>query len=280
MERKQLRDFLVRFETHHWNGRSQDARRGYRNSVTRFAVFLRREPELADLTTATLKHFDRWLQMQVAKTTRKSTIGKLRAIWRAAHSDGLADSLPPEVSQSKSGLPRVGREGVKAYALQTITLAELNAVHAPELPPATLREFIPRYAAERGIRNRTISTIHHRLTMLEKMLGRPATLVDLKDTMMNLWTSKMFEAGLSPITVKGCRGMALALWRLAYELHFMETRPGRIRKIKVKPSLPQCWTASQLAEVVQAFRALQGDLGSDPTIRRATFWTAFVLVGY
>jgi len=76
------------------------------------------------------------------------------------------------------------------------------------------------------------------------------------------------------------RGAVLALWRAAYEMHFLETRPGRIRKIRVKPTVPECWTASQLVEVVQAFRSLHGQLQSDPTLRRATLWTAFVLVGY
>jgi integrase len=177
-------------------------------------------------------------------------------------------------------VPRATYAGVKTKPLQPFTEAELNAVHAPETPPATLREFVPRYAAERGIRARTIATIHQRLTTFEKMLGRPATLDDLNDTMINLWTSKMFEAGLGPVTVRGYRGMALALWRAAYELHFMETRPGRIRKIRVKPSAPQCWTTGQLVEVVEAFRRLRGDLVSAPTVRRATFWTAFALVGY
>lgn len=280
MDHKLVRKFLVRFERHHWKGRSKDALRGYRNSVTRFSIFLRREPELTDLRQEVLKDFDRWLQMQVAKPTRKSTIGKLRTIWRAAHSDGLVGSLPPDVSQSRCGVPQVTRDGVRARLLQTITEVELNSLHDPEQPPTTLRDFVPRYAAERGIRKRSVESIHHRLTAFESVLGRPATLADLTDAMMNLWTSKMFEAGLSPVTVRGYRGMALALWRTAYEMHFLETRPGRIRKIKVKPSAPQCWTAIQLADVVQAFCRLHGDLASDATIRRATFWTAFVVVGY
>lgn len=275
-----LRDYLVRFERTHWNGRSKDARRGYRNAVTRYAVFLRREPTLTDLNLQSLAEFNRWLQMEVAKTTRKSTVTKLRTLWRAAHKDKLVSELPAEVSQSLSGVPRVARDGAKLRLVAKLTEAELNAVHEPGQSPATLREFVPRYAAERGIRPRTISSILQRLTIFEKMLGRPATLADLNDTMMNLWTSKMFEAGLGAVTVRGYRGMALSLWRAAYEMHFLEDRPGRIRKIRVKPSAPQCWTANQLVQVVQSFRALQGELVSDPRVRRSTFWTAFVLVGY
>ena len=275
-----VRDFLAHFERHHWKGRSIDARRGYRNSITRFAVYLQREPVLSDLNDAMLAEFNRWLQMQVAKTTRKATMCRLRTVWRAAHTDGLLTSQPPVISQSLSGVPRALPDGAKARPVRPFTEAELIAVDRPEEPPATLRDFIPRYAAERGIRPRTVSTIHQRLTIFEKMLGRPATLADLSDTIMNLWTSKMFEAGLGPVTVRGYRGMALALWRAAYELHFMETRPGRIRKIRVRPSAPQCWTADQLVKVVQAFGGLRGELVSEPKVRRATFWTAFVLVGY
>jgi len=280
MERMNIRGFLVRFERHHWKGRSLDARRGYRNSVTRLAVFLRREPELSDFQPETFVEFDRWLQMQVSKSTRKSTIGKLRTIWRAAHADRLVPTGPPVVSQSQCGVPTIASGGSNARAITPFTDAELNAVHHPEQPPATLREFLPRYVAERGIRVRSVTSIRHRLTNFEKLLGRPATLADLNDTMMNLWTTRLFEAGLSPVTVRGYRGAVLALWRAAYEMHFLETRPGRIRKIRVKPTVPECWTESQLVEVVQAFRSLQGELQSDPTLRRATFWTAFVLVGY
>jgi site-specific recombinase XerD len=66
---------------------------------------------------------------------------------------------------------------------------------------------IPRYASERGIRPRSIESIRHRLTQFEKMLGRSATLADLNDTVMNHWTTKLFDAGLSAVTVKGYRGM-------------------------------------------------------------------------
>jgi len=280
MQRLNVRDYLVCFERDHWKGRSKDARRGYRNSVTRFAVYLRREPELSDLRPEIMTVFDRWLEMEVAKATRKSTLGKLRTIWRAAHHDRLVDSLPPATDQSQCRLPRLARVGSKVRFVQPLTETELNSVHAPGRPPATLREFVPRYAAERGIRPRTIESIEHRLTRFEKMLGRPATLADLNDTIMNLWTTKLFDAGLSAVTVRGYRGAALALWRAAYEMNFMNDRPGRIRKIKVKPAAPQCWTADQLVQVVQAVRALPGELGSDATVRRAIFWTSFVLVGY
>lgn len=280
MKSMHVRDYLVCFERDHWKGRSKDAKRGYRNSVTRYAVYLRREPELTDLSPDVMSTFDRWLQTEVAKSTRKSTIGKLRTIWRAAHKDGLVDVLPPRISQSQCGLPRLASGGPKTRFVQPLTEMELRTLHDPGQPPATLREFIPRYAAERGIRQRTIASIHQRLTCFEKMLGRPATLSDLNDTMMNLWTTKLFDAGLGGVTVRGYRGMALALWRAAYEMNFLNDRPGRIRKIKVKPSAPQCWTGNQLVQVVQAVRSLRGELVSDSAVRRATFWTAFVLVGY
>lgn len=280
MQTKTLRDYLVRFERAHWNGRSKDARRGYRNSVSRFAVYLRREPELSDLRPEVMTEFDRWLQMQVAKTTRKSTLGRLRTIWRAAYKDRLVESLPPDIAQSRCGIPSLTSGGSRARLIQPLTEMELNSVRDPGQPPTTLREFIPRYAAERGIRPRSIESIHHRLTGFEKMLGRPATLADLNDTIMNLWATKMFDAGLSGVTVRGYRGMALSLWRAAYEMNFLNDRPGRIRKIKVKPTAPQCWTIDQLVQVVQAVRALHGDLESDKAVRRASFWTAFVLVGY
>jgi len=100
--------------------------------------------------------------------------------------DRLVDSLPPAPDQSQCRLPRLASVGSKVRFVQPLTAAELNSVHEPGRPPATLREFIPHYAAERGIRPRTIESIEHRLTRLEKMLGRPATLADLNDTIMNL----------------------------------------------------------------------------------------------
>ena len=189
-------------------------------------------------------------------------------------------SKPPAISQAQCGVPRALADGSKVKIFKPFTDAELSAVYQPEQAPATLREFLPRYVSERGVRVRTAATIHHRLTNFETMLGRQATFADLNDTMMNLWTTKLFEAGLSPVTVRGYRTVVLALWRAAYELHFLETRPGRIRKIKITPSLPECWSTNQLVAVVQAFRGLSGQMQSDPNLERATFWTAFVLVAY
>jgi site-specific recombinase XerD len=206
MQPKTLREYLMRFERNHWKGRSKDARRGYRNSVTRFAVYLRREPEVCDFRPEIMVEFDRWLQMQVAKSTRKATIIRLRTIWRAAYQDHLVECPPPEAVQSQCGLPGLTSGEKKARFVRPLTETELNAVHNPGQPPATLREFIPRYAAERGIRPRSIESIHQRLTCFETMLGRPATLADLSDTIMNLWTAKLFDAGLSAVTVRGYRG--------------------------------------------------------------------------
>ena len=257
MKRLNLRGYLTRFERDHWQGSSKDAKRGYRNAVTRFAVYLRREPEFTDLNSEVFAKFDRWLEMEVAKATRKSTLGKLRTMWRAAHQDRLVEISPPKVSQSQCGLPREARGTADHRVVQSLTEAELNTVHDPGQPPASLREFIPRYAAERGIRKRTIDGFHHRLASLDTMLGRPATLTDLNDTIMNLWTTKMLEAGLGAVTVRGYRGAALALWRAAYELGFLNDRPGRIRKIKVKPAAPQCWTAGELVRIVEAVTKLR-----------------------
>lgn len=280
MEATYLRDYLVRFERDHWKGRSKDARRGYRNAVTRFAVYLRREPEFADLNSAIMPNFARWLEIEVAKATRRSTLIRLRTIWRAARRDQLVAESPPEVSQSQSGLSKVLRASKRDRVLRPLTEAELSTVCDPGRPPATLREFIPRYAAERGIRPRTVETIYYRLSQFELILGRPATLADLNDALINLWTAKMFDAGLHAVTIRGNRGVVLALWRAAYELSFVNERPGRIRKIKVKPPAPQCWSAWQLVQLVEVARGLHGELANDTLVRRATFWTAFVLVGY
>jgi hypothetical protein len=50
MDRRTARDFLAHFEQHHWRGQSIDGRRGYRNSLARFAAFLQREPRFADFS--------------------------------------------------------------------------------------------------------------------------------------------------------------------------------------------------------------------------------------
>lgn len=280
MEASYLREYLACFERDHWKGRSTDARRGYRNAVTRLAVFLRREPEFADLNSELMLKFGRWLEMEVAKATRRSTLIKLRTIWRAAQRDQLVSELPPEVPQSQSGLSKLLKRSRRDRPLQRLTEAELSSVSVPGRPPATLREFIPRYVAERGVRPRTVETIYYRLSQFEQILGRPATLADLTDALINLWTAKMFDAGLNAVTIRGNRGVVLALWRAVYELNFVKDRPGRIRKIKVKPPAPQCWSAGQLVQLVEVARGLQGELANDPSVRRATFWTAFILVGY
>jgi integrase len=280
MDRPTVREYFQQFKKRHWKGRSADACRGYRNAITRMAAYLQREPELVDFNETCFAEFNRWLQMQFAKATRRSTMGKLRTIWRAAFADGLVDKKPPVICQAPSGVAayQPNRASVRAIAL--MTAEEMLALHNPGQPPETVRQLIPRYASERGIRPRTVGTIYYRLTGFETALGRTATLKDLNDTTMNLWTGKMLDAGLSPVTVRGYRGAILALWRAAYEQGYLETRPGRIRKIKCRPAAPKCWTAAELVAVVAAFSDLHGELNQDATIRRSTFWTTFVLVGY
>ncbi len=68
------------------------------------------------LPPETFQQFERWLQLKVAKATRRSTIGKLRTIWRATHSDGLVPSKPPAISQAKFGVPRALADGYKPRA--------------------------------------------------------------------------------------------------------------------------------------------------------------------
>jgi hypothetical protein len=264
MKPRTIREYLVRFEKHHWKGRSIDARRGYRNAIARYAVFLERDPVMSDLNADGMRDFDRWLQVQVAKSTREATIGKLRTLWNVAHADGKTSSGPPVVSQAQCGVARYYPGGGSARSFTVFTAVELSAIHEPERPPATLRHFIPRYAVERGIRPRTIACLHQRLGMFEKMLRCPAVPAGLNDTIINLWTAKPFEGGQGPVTVRGYRRAVLALWRAAYELHFMETRPGRIRKIRHKAAAPQCWTANQLLQVVDAFR--QARANNEPLV--------------
>jgi CubicO group peptidase (beta-lactamase class C family) len=83
MDRRTARDYLTHFERHHWRGQSIDGRRGYRNSLARFAAFLQREPGFADFTPETFQQFERWLQLKVAKATRRSTI-KMRQLLQHA----------------------------------------------------------------------------------------------------------------------------------------------------------------------------------------------------
>src|SRR5690606_7416306 len=71
-----------------------------------------------------------------------------------------------------------------------------------------------------------------------------------------------------------------ALWNSAWWAKILPDPPGRIRRIKIKASLPACWTHDELARLAEQIDKLTGNLRSCPRISRREFWRALVATAY
>lgn len=262
----------------HFNAQSPAVCRTYRNAISRFWLYLDREPTTADMKEQVYRGFRKWLADcgTYKKSTQTSTLQRLRTIWRAAFNAGLTTSNAPSPYWHAGGLEQLPPRPPKAPPLVLLP-AESSG---PRKPPATPRAFVTVYALERGIADGSCRQLHFRLNAFEKHLGRPAEFADFNDAELNLHLAQRLQAGLDPETVKDDRTGLLTLWRAMDEHYLVELPPRRIRKVKVPRKPVRTWNMEQLRTLLKTADGLQGFFKFHPEIRRAHFWRAFILVKY
>jgi integrase len=270
------------FLKHHFRGRSHDVRRNYRLAIKTLGRYLEREPQVIDLTPETLAGFTEWmLANKLARYTRRTTLQRLRTIWRAANADGFLPDKPPMPWWIGTGL--APNRGTSAEAKPKI-VKPMDILMPEALPlgvkPATPGEYIPHYALERGITRKAAMMIRYRLTHFEKHLGRVAEWSDFNDMTVNIYLATVLAAGSAPQTVRGGRNALLALWRAAFQAEIIDHEPKRVRKIKCPAKRPECWTLDELRTLLATCRKVRGAMKRDRKVRRWQFWRAYVLVGY
>ncbi len=266
------------FIAKYFRGRSKDVRRTYRNATQRLWLFLDHEPTFGDLNEEVYKRFKTWLADcgMFKRDTQRSTLQRIRTLWRAAHLAGIAATEPPCPYWHASNLPKVPKATVPTVP----RLDALVPVPTVRKKPETPRAFIGVYALERGLEQNSFGQLHYRLNRFEKYLGRPAEYADFNDGEMNLFLHALLQEGLSPVNVKGHRKDLLTLWRSMFEHMYVDQLPLRVRKVKCPAKPPRCWTMPQLVKLVETAGTMRGCFKNYPEIRRANFWRGFVLLKY
>lgn len=86
---------------------------------------------------------------------------------------------------------------------------------------------------------------------------------DLNDGLVNQFLEALAVAGhYDAKTRKHHRDAICTVWRAAYEEGFCETKPGRVRRIKVPRSIPTGWTVDQMQGIRDQCRTFTGFVAS------------------
>lgn len=273
-----VRDYLLHFFERHYRGDSNETRKAYKNAVSFFDKCLERDASVADFELATIDGLTK-LKAGLTHKTQRGYVWRLRTIWRAAHKDKLVEAPPVDPrkrpkSPKNSGLPKGIRRRIAPVPQQIKPTVNLNE------RPATPRDFIAHHAVNNGLAPKSERGLHHRLNQFETALGRPMEWADFTDATFNTIIAAELARGVTPNTVRGMRAGVRTLWNSAWWAEILDKPPGRIRRIKLKIALPQCWTREELAKLAAQIEMLEGNLRSCPEISRKQFWRALVATAY
>jgi integrase len=133
------------------------------------------------------------------------------------------------------------------------------------------------YFLERTLAETSRSQLLHTVADFERWAGREATIADLNRQTFNEYILAMAER-YSPKTAQGRRANLISIWWRAFHNDYLNTRPERLRPVKVPRKFPEAWTIDELNRIVKAADELPGYL--DSGIKRSAFYRAILLTGY
>lgn len=97
--------------------------------------------------------------------------------------------------------------------------------------------------------------------------------------LVSRWVMSMESSGkYAPRTIHGKRGDLLVVLRHAYETGAIETRPERIRKVRVPMPQPDSWSAEQIAALIAAAEKFPGTLPNGTP--RCDYFTALIRAAF
>lgn len=145
--------------------------------------------------------------------------------------------------------------------------------------PVTVSQYVRQcYAREKPLAESTIEQLAITARVFERWAGRPVPVNELTDELVSSWVLDMEQSDRSPATVACQRKNLLALWRSAWETGDTETRPRRVRKVRVPVTIPEAWTPAEVAQLVAATQTVNGYLPNG--IRGFFWWRAFILISW
>ncbi len=140
----------------------------------------------------------------------------------------------------------------------------------------TLVDYMARhYCKERPITAGTIEQIDISVRLFARSLGRPPTLDDLNDGVLNDWLTWL-DSGRSRYTIRKHRTNILGIWRDAFQAGRLDTVPLRVRLPSVERKIPEAWTVDEIRRLLETAKTLDGCF-RDFAIRRGWYWPTLIL---
>jgi integrase len=146
-----------------------------------------------------------------------------------------------------------------------------------ESPRGLLRFFHEVYAPIRLANRPGFIPMRGNLRKLYEFHGKPVTLDDLSDELIERLMAWTIAQGYSAWTANGRRTSLLALWNYAYKKRYLDQPSRCVEKMRTPKRMPSAWTIEEFAKLLQAAEQLDGDVCGVPA---KLWWPAFLLVLY
>lgn len=200
------------------------------------------------------------------------------SIWQAAQDIAMATAA---VLIQKD--PHAAASDVRKRVVQLRKLEAWCEVRGQTLLPngkgETLMGFFDRFYRLRRLLNRSMATIDdYRSTIrfFGRFLMRTATVADLTDDNVSGFLDWTIGRGRSPFTANKQRATLHALWRAARRSKLIEGEPT-IEKIATEKRVPEAWSLSEFARILDAASRVPGLVGDVPA---ADWWRALLITAY
>ncbi|MDA7980054.1 MAG: hypothetical protein MPJ50_14905 [Pirellulales bacterium] len=216
-----------------------------------FRRFLRRIPTTEDLTPEKLKRFEKWMQK---RGRRMATVYSYRrALTRLR--DWCIDNEFIEPPLVASELVTFSTH--KPYSVFEENIERIRARGSQ--PPECLVDAAIQYADERSLSCGQTRNMIKMARDFEAICGPVDDFQELTEELVNVWITQLAERNLKPGTVNRKRGDMLVLWRSLADRDLCKyPNVRRVKRIKVKPQIPQSASREQIETLLKACQKMDG----------------------
>lgn len=141
----------------------------------------------------------------------------------------------------------------------------------------SLISYVEMYLLARDVSPEYAATLRARCRKFSEWCGRGVKVTELTDELVSSFLAHLqAEQQLTSSTIRGYRQYLIAVWSAAYEDRLTDTRPSRVRLIKMRLAAPRCWTLKQIREqLLPAARKTKGKFRGS-SIPKAHFLEAWI----
>lgn len=140
-----------------------------------------------------------------------------------------------------------------------------------------LHEAVELYLLERVVSVEYANQLRHRVGRFAAF-APDVRLSTIEAVTVNRWLGTLLQSELAPKTVRDYRAALLAVWAWAFgEAGLTESRPERIRRIRVPEKTPTAWTLDEVRKLLATADKLSGTVSG---IAKRIWWTAFIRIAF